>query len=410
MRNLLDRSISKGQKQAHAKRNQDERVVQLRLQSRWATFLLLSPFLFAVHICWPILHDEPVASLYLLPALLVTVHFVFFLNRHLTSNHPPSQSGHLLSTLGVANWATVLRAGAVVLLAGFLPIAFASDSGVLDPINLAWVGGIIYLVISLFDLLDGYIARNHGCETVLGRQLDIETDAAGLLVASLLAVALDRLPVAYLCVGLAYYPFVFGIWLRKRKKLPLVSLQSRPYARIIAGFQMGLVTLALMPIFKTLFTHLAAFIFMVPFLIGFIRDWLVVSCRLTTNGAQKSSADLWIRSRLLPLLPLVFRLVIILSGAGIVAQGTSLQIHFTWHVVLCLGIILAAIGCIGRIGALVLILLLGSNNSPYGTTILSMTLFISGAALLLSGTGRLSIYSPEDAILYRHRKKTKQKV
>ena len=408
MRNLLDRSIPKGQQHARGLKNQNEIVAQLRLQSRWAAFLLFSAVVFAVLTCWPIAREEPVAGLYLLPALLVAVHLATYLYRHVTANHPPSQSGHLLPTLGVANWVTLLRAAAVVLLAGLLPIALTSASGVLDPTNLAWVAGIMYLLISLFDLLDGYIARNHGQESELGKQLDIETDAAGLLAASLLAVALSRLPVGYLCVGLAYYPFVFGIWLRKRWKLPLVSLQSRPYARIIAGFQMGLVTLALMPIFTTEFTHLAAFIFMVPFLFGFIRDWLVVSCRMTTDGDQQSPQDLWIRSHLVPTLPLLFRLVIILSGAGIIAQSTSLQAHFSWHVVLCLCSILAAIGCIGRIGALVLIVLLGSNYSPYGATILPMTLFASGAALLLSGTGRLALCSPEDAILYRHRQKIKQ--
>ena len=408
MINLPDTSKSKAEKHDQRLKNQNDILPDLRLQSRWAAFLVFSPCVFAALSCWSIIRDEPFASLYLLPALLVAVHIARYLYRHLTANHLSSQSDHLFPTLGVANWVTLLRAAAVVLLAGLLPFTIRSDSGLSDPTTLAWVSAIMYLLISFSDLLDGYMARNRGRETELGKKLDIETDAAGILVASLLAVALSRLPVGYLFVGLAYYPFAFGIWLRKRRKQPLVSLKSRPYARIIAGFQMGLVALALMPVFKTPFTHLAAYIFMVPFLIGFVRDWLIVSCRITTNADQQSSQDLWIRSRVVSTLPLVFRLVIILATPAIIAQSASFRAHLSWHLVLCLFSILSAIGCIGRIASLLLILMLGSRYSPYGETILPLTLFASAAALLLSGTGIMSIYSPEDAILYRHSQEDKR--
>ncbi len=102
---------------------------------------------------------------------------------------------HLFATLGAANWITLLRAAAIIALAGFLPLTLQSEYRSLNQDMLGWATGIIYLGISMLDLLDGYVARRQGRETELGKQLDIVTDAAGLLVASLLAVTLGRLPI-----------------------------------------------------------------------------------------------------------------------------------------------------------------------------------------------------------------------
>jgi phosphatidylglycerophosphate synthase len=172
---------------------------------------------------------------------------------------------------------------------------------------LVWAPGLIYLGISLADLLDGFVARRQHRQTELGQRLDIETDAAGLLVALLVAVSLDRLPALTLLVGLAYYLFIFGIWWRQQRHLPLVALQSRPYARIIAGFQMGVVALALLPLFNPPFTFIAAALVMTPLLVGFGRDWLVVSCRLRIDSNQRTALDHWAGLVLARFLPLVLR-------------------------------------------------------------------------------------------------------
>lgn len=255
------------------------------------------------------------------------------------------------------------------------------------------------------DLLDGFMARKQGRETELGKQMDIVTDAAGLLVASLLAVALGRLPVIYLFVGLAYYPFIFGIWLRHKRALPVVALQSRPYSRIIAGVQMGLVGMALLPIFNPAFTFLAAYICMTPLLIGFYRDWLVVSCRLKTDNHQQSSLDRLARSSMKPL-PLALRLIIIAGGITTLACYSFAQTDPSWqlaHSLLCL---LAGIGFLGRSASLALLLLLASSQSPFGTTLLAMTIACTAAALMLTGTGAKSLWAPEDEILYRRKKES----
>ena len=378
---------------------------RLRHQSWWAALLLFSPWLLSIFLSWSIIYSQPFGVIGLLPGLAVAAHIVLCLSFNLASNHRPFQEEHLFPALGAANWITLLRAAAIVAMAAILPFALHSDTGVFEPDTLAWACGIIYLGISLFDLLDGYVARKQKRETVLGKQLDTVTDASGLLVASLLAVTLGRLPVIYLLVGLAYYPFIFAIWLRRRWALPVVALQSRPYARIIAGFQMGLVAMALMPIFKPAFTYLAAYIFMTPLLIGFARDWLVVSCRIKTDGNQQSRLDLWLRSLVITPLPLALRLIIFSGGITTLVGSGFLHTHLSCQIIHSFCCLLAAIGFMGRSSALFLVLLLGSNQSPFGITVLSMALFSTAAALMLSGTGILSLWRPEDTILYRRNKK-----
>lgn len=401
----------------HAERQQA--LAHLRRQSRWAAVLLFSPWLSTIFLCRPLFVDQPVTILALLPGLVTAVYLHSRLSRHLTANHRSFETNRLFATLGAANWMTLLRAAAVVALAGFLPVAVSTvfatqESRQLHADGLPWAPGIIYLGISLADLLDGFLARRQGRETELGKRLDIETDAAGLLVASLLAVVLGRLPVIYLLVGLVYYPFIFGIWLREKRKLPVVTLQSRPFSRIIAGFQMGLVGLALLPVFHRPFLFLAASLFMTPLLIGFWRDWLVVSRRIESDRNQQTGLDRWARSKMRTV-PMTLRLGLFAGGMMILVDfgmKWHLSSHPLWHLswqsvalgIFCLCGLLAAIGCMGRTAALCLVLLLAGNQSPFGASLLSLLVFAFAATLMLTGTGALSLWTPEDTILYRRGK------
>jgi CDP-diacylglycerol--glycerol-3-phosphate 3-phosphatidyltransferase len=133
------------------------------------------------------------------------------------------------------------------------------------------------LAASFLDYLDGRVARAHQYETRLGAFLDINLDALGLLIAPLLAVCYGQLPYAYLSVGAAYYLLVFGIWLRKKYSKPVFEIKPRRSARIIAGYQMGFVGIALLAVISPAITKGAAYIFMIPLLAGFAKDWLVAS-------------------------------------------------------------------------------------------------------------------------------------
>ena len=394
MKNLMHSSGDGGQRAT---------LVRLRHQSWLAAILLFSSWLSTIFFGRSIFQNEPVTILAFLPGLAVAIHLQGYLFRHLSTNHRHLEEDRLFHNLGAANWITLLRAGAIVALAGFLPMAFHHDHG--SRAALSWAPGIIYLGIALADLLDGFMARMQGCETELGKRLDIETDAAGLLVASLLGVALGRLPAIYLLVGLAYYPFILGIQLRQRRALPVTALQSRPYARIIAGFQMGLVGAALLPIFNPAFLSVAAVIFMTPLLIGFYRDWMVVSCRIRTDADQQSSLDFLAGSLLMRALPRALRLILLAGGIATLACFGFFRTHLTWQLAHSLCCLLAGLGIMGRTAGLFLVLLLGCNQSPFGMSWPALIVFASAAALMLTGTGTMSPLAPEEKILYRRRQK-----
>ena len=375
---------------------------RLRLEAQGAAVFLYSLWLVTLALCWPTVRTAPAAFVTLVPGLAVAIHMHRHLHRHLGANHRQHDVEHIFPTLGAANWITLARAGAIIVLAGFLPMAL--HPGSLGANTLLWAPGILYLGLSLADLADGFIARRQRRETDLGKRLDIETDAAGLLVSSLLAVALGRLPVVYLLACLAYYMFLLGIWARQRRSMPVVALQQRPYARITAGFQMGLVGLAFLPILHPRFITLAAVMFMIPLMLGFLRDWLVVSCRLKTDASQQSSLDVWIRSLTMGPLPWALRLMVVAGGLVVLAGRDDAKAHLPWVLAIGLCCLLAGLGLVGRSASLLLVLLLSCTLSPFGASLPVMGVFATATALLLNGTGALSLWSPEEHILYRRRR------
>ena len=373
--------------------------LQLRHQMRVAAAVLMGPWLLTFFFYWPQCRLRPVMLLGLLPGLAAALRILEQLSNHLGTNHRRGEEGHIFTTLGAANWITLLRAGAIVGLAGILPSAI--QGGQTLPNVLLWAPGIIYLGISLADLADGYVARQQRRETLLGKRLDIESDAAGLLVASLVAVALGRLPAVYLLVGLAYYPFILGIWIRQRRALPVIALQPRPYARIIAGFQMGLVAMALLPIFNPPFLAVAALIFMTPLLIGFWRDWQAVSGRVKTDADPLTTLDRRTSTLMRKTMPWALRLVILAVGVTTLVHYGVFQTHPLWQLAHSLCCLLAGLGCMGRSAGLFLALMLGSTPSPFGMSPISMAAFGASAALMLTGTGAMSLWAPEERVLYR---------
>ena len=369
----------------------------LRRQAWLAAALLFGPWLTTLFLCTTHLPPHPLAMSLLLPGLIAAIYLQLRLVSHLAANHRRGEADRPFPTLGAANWITLLRGAAVVALAGFLPLAVLPVTA--RPAPLAWAPGLIYLGIALADLLDGFVARRQHRQTELGQRLDIETDAAGLLAALLVAVSLDRLPAFTLPVGLAYYLYLFGIRWRRQHQLPLVALQPRPYSRIIAGVQMGVVAAALLPLFNPSCTSIAAALVMTPLLVGFGRDWLVVSCRLRIDGNQRTSLDRWAGLVLARYLPLALR-PFLLAG-GILLQGAVSVPHPAWLWAQGICCLLAGAGWMGRCAALLLALLLSCELAPYGTGLPVLVLFGLAVTLMLSGTGPLSLWSPEEAILYR---------
>lgn len=180
------------------------------------------------------------------------------------------------SDFGWANRLTLLRGGLIALTGGFL---FQSPNGLA-----AWMPGILYSAAAILDRTDGWVARRSGRTSLMGKELDTEMDALGLLVAPLLAVTLGKFHWSFLAVSAAYYIFIAGLHWRRRQHLTVYPLPSSVLRRTLAGLQMGFVAFVLFPVFPAEFTRILGVAFMVPILAGFLVDWLAVSGRLHSES------------------------------------------------------------------------------------------------------------------------------
>ena len=245
-----------------------------RLQARWwaaaalCLLILAGGFLLLKREA-----SRPEAFQWVLQSMIIMVYVLSLLKYGLRWNYHPVEKV-LHSTLGYGTWLTIMRGTLIAVLAGYLFQPWPEAK--FFPSRLSWTPGLLYIMASILDFTDGRVARALRQETRLGAFLDINLDALGLLIASLLGVWYGQLPPAYLSVGFIYYVFIGGIGLRKKFSKPVVEPEPWRGARIIAGIQMGVVGIALLPVLKPPITTIAAYVVMIPLLGGFARDWMIV--------------------------------------------------------------------------------------------------------------------------------------
>jgi CDP-diacylglycerol--glycerol-3-phosphate 3-phosphatidyltransferase len=305
--------------------------------------------------------------------------------------HSPTVNQPLFFGLGAANMITVSRGWLISVLAGIALIAAGKPGCEAEWI--IWLPGLCYLAIGGGDFLDGLVARLTRTESLLGKRLDISMDALGLLIASAAAVFLKRLPPAFLLVGLSYYLFQLGLIHRRFRGKIVQPLKDRPFGRAMAGVHMGFVGLALIPAFsETLLKH-AAMLFMLPLLLGFVWDWLVVTDRLGDEAADRWGS-LLIRSG--TVVAGAARLVILL--AGIPAWHAVFAIRpsgaVVWVVLWCM----MASGWLGRSAAVAGACIIAIRLPPVTPTALQLLVFDSMVVLIIAGTGRWSLWRPEESL------------
>lgn len=188
--------------------------------------------------------------------------------------------GKPLAYLGVANQMTLLRGLLICGLGGFLFSPRPEGW-------LSWMPGVLYSMAITVDLFDGYLARVREETSVFGKRLDQDFDALGTIIGALLAFQYGKVPLWYVSVGLAYYLFHLGIWVRKMLGKPIHPLPSSTYRRIMASLQMVFIAVILFPIFSSPTTAIAAGIFMIPVMTGFLRDWLAVCGRIVPGAGHE---------------------------------------------------------------------------------------------------------------------------
>jgi len=304
-----------------------------------------------------------------------------------------SEGAPLYPTLGWANGLTLLRGGLIVLTGGFL---FQPQAvGII-----AWLPGGLYAIAAILDRMDGFVARRSKQTSLLGGELDTVYDALGLLVAPLLAVGYGKIHWSFLLVSAAYYVFVWGLYWRRTHNLPVYPLMPSMLRRTLAGFQMGFVAFILLPCFHAPLTIIIGIAFMLPILLGFIVDWLVVSGRIQSNTTNAQFFN-----RLSQLSDNIFQpLLRVFLFFAIVLFIISDIFHSPLVVMLVLLLLAgsALLGFAGRIAALAILILITFLQGDDTINAITATIIFTSVWLMLLGTGRFSIWQWDDHWVNRH--------
>jgi len=178
--------------------------------------------------------------------------------------------------LNLATTVTSARGGLYVVVAAFVFVPPGTD--------LAWAPALCYGAGVALDKFDGLLARTVSAETPFGKRLDMAFDTFGFVVAPLVAVAWNLLPVWYLVLSSARFLYCGAEGWRRFRGRPVFEPPDSDLGRYLAGTQMLFLTLALAPPTPTGLVKMAAPLVLAPSLAVFVRDFLYVSGRLPRDG------------------------------------------------------------------------------------------------------------------------------
>ena len=305
---------------------------------------------------------------------------LYLLWRDLSLNHRPDEK-QLLPSFGLGSWLSFVRLLSISLLSGFLIVPEASGT-------MAWLPANIYLLANLSDFFDGYLARITNHMTKLGQKLDTVLDGRGLLIATLLAFHYDRVPWWYLSIGLARYLYTLGVYWRERRSKEVYELVPKASRRSLAGTLMVFSIAMLVPIFSAPETKIAASIFMIPFLSNFLIDWWQVSGRKNYLSFWRKFVTGFAPNGML-MLRLILVAIIILRIIYFPLNGIYIGIE----------ILLATatlIAFLGRTAAAILLIEGGTRQLQIILGPADWAILFLASAVLFLGSGKFSMYAPEE--------------
>jgi phosphatidylglycerophosphate synthase len=122
---------------------------------------------------------------------------------------------HPFPRFGAANTVTLLRVSLVAGVAGFI--------GETPSDRIAWFAAAAVTAVALLDGFDGWLARRSAQQSVFGARFDMETDAALILILSVLVWRHEKAGAWVLACGLMRYGFVVAGWMLPWMAGPLRS-------------------------------------------------------------------------------------------------------------------------------------------------------------------------------------------
>lgn len=335
----------------------------------------------------------------------------------LPANHRPSAAA-VLPTLGLGNGLTLTRGLLLGLLAGFLVIPEPGGW-------VAWLPMALYTTADLLDFCDGLAARLTNHVTALGEKLDMELDALGIGVVVLLVIVQGKAGWWFLVVALARYLFVIGLWWRRRQGRPIYPLPESRYRRLIAGYNMGFLSVALWPIMTPGAVAIGAAVFVTPLLLIFWRDWLVASGRLQPENpvylSRRGKIQRWGAGWLPAAARLAIAVTAVTTGVWPVTgrinpDWTALLASWGWSaeatrlgaialgILALLTLIPVVLGVWARWLALVSLLPVALEVIGRGVTWGAWDSVLLGGAVcvvVILNSGQLSLALPEEGYMYR---------
>lgn len=338
-----------------------------------------------------------------LQASMVLAYVLIRLGGALKLNFDPRERV-LRPRLGAATGLTLIRSALVAALAGFLfePLALSGN-----PVWMGWMPGCLFLTAAVLDYFDGYFARKSGTEGCLGQFLDTEVDALGLLVASSFLVWSGMAPLAYLVVGCGYYALKLLIRLRRQSGRWVQMVKPRPAARLVAGVEMAVAGLLMLPVFGRTAAGLAAWVMIAALVEELVRDWWVVCGRASTDGRLSGRWMGAFERTAAHGLPLAARAAILWSAGRLVAEAlldpalsktSALQ-----TILLLVPALLCGLGVAARTSAMVLSLIGAYLLSLAPQSTAAAVLLGCALTLIMIGAGPWRLWQPEDRFLLQKR-------
>ncbi len=306
---------------------------------------------------------------------------IWFTYQRLDSNRP-APAEKRFPTLGAANAMSITRGLFNALVAGFILAPL--------PHSYIWLPVILWTLSGFLDMFDGVVARMTKRQSQLGETLDLEFDAAAILIICVYTVAQDLMPVWYIGLGIARYLFIAGLNWREKRNLPIAEMTESNQRRLEAGIQMAFMAVMLWPIVGKPLTTVAAYGFGVPFGLLFLRDWLVVSTWLDPLDKRYLALRRALRTVMYQLLPFFGRILL----AGLVLTGL-LPVNVTTPLgwVTLITALMVFLGVISRLSAIFFLIPIVFSGLPLPW---SAILLIPTIAIIKFGGGPFCLWLPEE--------------